>query len=144
MKLVESDKRKMVQDLNAYRTNVKTQYAQHSPLSPTAQVQTPWTATTGYASTIGGTTVNSTTPLEPKRASSVSEPDADGWVTFNRPLSYIYAGKGPYVSKDLMQFPVSIPDDGLLDVVAQELVRLVKQHSLLSTHPPSTRRLAKL
>ena len=130
MKLVESDKRKMVQDLNAYRANVKAQYAQHSPLSPTAQAQTPWTATTGYASTIGGTTVNSTTPLAPKRVSSVSEPDADGWVTFNRPLSYIYAGKGPYVSKDLMQFPVSIPDDGLLDVVAQELVRPVMQCKL--------------
>ncbi|EPT06186.1 hypothetical protein FOMPIDRAFT_1057145 [Fomitopsis schrenkii] len=121
MKLVESDKRKMVQHLNAYRANAKAQYTEHSPVSPSTQAPTPWTATTGYASTIGGTTVNSTTPLEPKRLSPVSEPDADGWVTFNRPLSYVYAGKGPFVSKDLMQFPVSIPDDGLLDVVAQEL-----------------------
>lgn len=136
MKLVESDKRKMVQDLRAYRANAKAQYIQHSPVSPDAQEPTPWTATTGYASTIGGTTVDSTTPLEPKRGSIVSQPDADGWVTFNRPLSYVYAGKGPYVSKDFMQFPVSIPDDGLLDVVAQELVRSLMRCSLWPTHPP--------
>ncbi|TFY63746.1 hypothetical protein EVJ58_g3065 [Rhodofomes roseus] len=121
LKVVESDKRKMAQDLNTYRASAKAQYAQHSPISPSAQAPTPWTATSGYASTIGGTTVNSTTPLEPKRPSPVSELDADGWVTFTKPLSYVYAGKGPYVSKDLMQFPVSIPDDGLIDVVAQEL-----------------------
>ncbi|KAH9926180.1 ATP-NAD kinase-like domain-containing protein [Fomitopsis serialis] len=121
LKVVESDKRKMVQDLNAYRANAKAQYSQHSSLPPSSPAPTPWTATTGYESTIGGTTVNSTTPLEPKRPSVVSEPDADGWVTFMKPLSFVYAGKGSYVSKDLMQFPVSIPDDGLLDVVAQEL-----------------------
>lgn len=143
MKLVESDKRKMVQHLNAYRANAKAQYTEHSPVSPSTQAPTPWTATTGYASTIGGTTVNSTTPLEPKRLSPVSEPDADGWVTFNRPLSYVYAGKGPFVSKDLMQFPVSIPDDGLLDVVAQELVRPLMHCSFPPTHPPTDRRVAK-
>ncbi|KAA1471124.1 hypothetical protein DENSPDRAFT_837053 [Dentipellis sp. KUC8613] len=46
--------------------------------------------------------------------------DADGWVTFDKPVLYLYAGKGPFVSRDLMQFPVSMPNDGTVDLVIQE------------------------
>ncbi|KDQ60793.1 hypothetical protein JAAARDRAFT_31774 [Jaapia argillacea MUCL 33604] len=49
-----------------------------------------------------------------------SDLDED-WISLDTPLLYIYAGQGPYVGRDLMQFPVSLPDDGLIDVVAQEL-----------------------
>ncbi|KAJ3478301.1 hypothetical protein NLI96_g9856 [Meripilus lineatus] len=57
--------------------------------------------------------------LPPLRfASDTSE--TEGWITFDRPVSYMYAGKGPYVSVDLMQFPVSLPDDGFIDIVVQE------------------------
>ncbi|KAF9075253.1 ATP-NAD kinase-like domain-containing protein [Rhodocollybia butyracea] len=45
--------------------------------------------------------------------------DTEGWTTFQEPLLYLYAGKGPYVARDFMAFPVSLPDDGLIDVVAQ-------------------------
>ncbi len=45
---------------------------------------------------------------------------SEGWITFDKPVTYLYAGKGPYVGLDLMQFPVSLPDDGLIDVVVQE------------------------
>ena len=34
-------------------------------------------------------------------------------------------GLQPYVSRDLMQFPVCIPGEGLMDVVVQSLVRVV-------------------
>ncbi|KZP11950.1 hypothetical protein FIBSPDRAFT_870708 [Athelia psychrophila] len=44
----------------------------------------------------------------------------DGWLTFDKPAMYLYAGKGPFVSRDLMQFPVSVPDDGYVDIVVQE------------------------
>ncbi|KAF9533023.1 ATP-NAD kinase-like domain-containing protein [Crepidotus variabilis] len=42
--------------------------------------------------------------------------DEDGWVTFDEPILYVYAGKGPYVGRDFMAFPVSLPDDGLIDI----------------------------
>lgn len=42
--------------------------------------------------------------------------DNEGWVTFDEPILYVYAGQGPYVGRDYMAFPVSKPDDGLIDV----------------------------
>ncbi|KAJ7452392.1 ATP-NAD kinase-like domain-containing protein [Mycena galericulata] len=54
-----------------------------------------------------------------------SSTDHDGWTVLNEPLLYVYAGKGPYVTRDFMAsaaaFPVSLPDDGLIDIVAQQL-----------------------
>ncbi|KAG6814381.1 hypothetical protein H0H92_010967 [Tricholoma furcatifolium] len=47
--------------------------------------------------------------------------DRDGWTTYDQPILYIYAGKGPFVGRDYMAFPVSQPDDGLIDVMAQPL-----------------------
>ncbi|CCM02386.1 uncharacterized protein FIBRA_04482 [Fibroporia radiculosa] len=57
----------------------------------------------------------------PPELKSVSAPDSEAkWVSFDKPLIYVYAGKGPWVSRDLMQFPVALPDDGLIDIVVQE------------------------
>ncbi|KAL5529633.1 hypothetical protein ACEPAG_5618 [Sanghuangporus baumii] len=48
--------------------------------------------------------------------------DADeGWVKFDKPLIYFYAGSSPYVGRDLMQFPIAHASDGLIDIVAQEI-----------------------
>ncbi|KAL4067981.1 ATP-NAD kinase-like domain-containing protein [Scleroderma yunnanense] len=44
------------------------------------------------------------------------------WIKFDKPCLWMYAGKGPYVSRTLMQFPVSQPDDGFIDVTIQEIV----------------------
>ncbi|GJE90809.1 hypothetical protein PsYK624_069530 [Phanerochaete sordida] len=44
----------------------------------------------------------------------------DGWITFEKPVLYLFAGKGPLVARDLMQFPMSLPDDGYVDLVIQE------------------------
>jgi sphingosine kinase len=69
--------------------------------------------------------------------------DHEGWSTFEGPILYFYAGKGPYVSRyklfqllqlfsllclttysrELMQFPVSLPNDGMVDLVIQGRVR---------------------
>jgi sphingosine kinase len=73
--------------------------------------------------------------------------DGPEWYTFEKPLLFVYGGQGPYVGRcvysfwlskgvldchrDFMAFPVSLPDDGLVDVVAQELVRFC-QHVLVS------------
>ncbi|KAF8654225.1 hypothetical protein AX16_003749 [Volvariella volvacea WC 439] len=47
--------------------------------------------------------------------------DEEGWTTLNEPLLFVYAGKGPYVGRDLMAFPVSLPDDGLVDIAIMPL-----------------------
>ncbi|KAF4608502.1 sphinganine kinase lcb4 [Pleurotus pulmonarius] len=47
--------------------------------------------------------------------------DKDGWTVIDEPLLYVYAGKGPYVGRDFMAFPVSLPDDGLIDITIQPL-----------------------
>ena len=67
--------------------------------------------------------------------------ETDGWTKFDKPVVYIYAGKGPYVGRcepinllpstspqhviysDYMAFPASFPDDGLVDIVAHSKVR---------------------
>ncbi|KAF5381091.1 hypothetical protein D9615_003996 [Tricholomella constricta] len=61
------------------------------------------------------------TSEDPQDASGVLPPltnlpdEMDGWTTYDEPTLYIYAGKGP----DFMAFPVSLPDDGLIDIMAQ-------------------------
>ncbi|KAG6334830.1 hypothetical protein ID866_4252 [Astraeus odoratus] len=42
------------------------------------------------------------------------------WIKYDKPCLWMFAGKGPYVSRSLMQFPVSCPDDGLIDITVQE------------------------
>ncbi|KAL0071372.1 sphinganine kinase lcb4 [Marasmius tenuissimus] len=54
------------------------------------------------------------TTLQPKYSTT----ETDGWTTFDKPVVYTYAGKGPYVGRDYMAFPASLPDDGLIDIVA--------------------------
>ncbi|KAH7103880.1 ATP-NAD kinase-like domain-containing protein [Auriculariales sp. MPI-PUGE-AT-0066] len=44
----------------------------------------------------------------------------ENWITFEKPVLYVYAGKVPYVSIDLCQFPIVHPNDGLIDLVIQE------------------------
>ncbi|KAJ6547589.1 ATP-NAD kinase-like domain-containing protein [Mycena capillaripes] len=58
------------------------------------------------------------TALPPLKYSAA---DDDGWTILDEPLLYLFAGKGPYVGRDLMAFPVSLPDDGLIDIVAQKV-----------------------
>ncbi|KAI6045780.1 ATP-NAD kinase-like domain-containing protein [Pisolithus marmoratus] len=46
----------------------------------------------------------------------------DIWIKYDKPCLWVYAGKGPYVSRSLMQFPVSQPDDGVIDITIQEII----------------------
>ncbi|CAK5264569.1 unnamed protein product [Mycena citricolor] len=55
----------------------------------------------------------------------------DGWTDVESPLLYVYAGKGPYVGRDFMAFPVSLPDDGLIDIVVQPLGHTSRSDILL-------------
>lgn len=122
MKVVETDKERMVHNLHAHQARAKAKLASESRLpGPESATTDADNASTTAPSTVGGSAFP-----DPKSASAPSSPNpslpsGDGWTTFDKRLSYVYAGKGPYVSRDLMQFPVSIPDDGLIDVVAQEI-----------------------
>jgi len=42
------------------------------------------------------------------------------WIRFEKPILWMFAGQGPFVSRTLMQFPVSLADDGLIDIAIQE------------------------
>ena len=43
---------------------------------------------------------------------------AEGWKVIDGSLTFLYAGKLPYVAKELLQFPAAAPD-GLIDVTLQ-------------------------
>ncbi|KAH9957564.1 ATP-NAD kinase-like domain-containing protein [Russula dissimulans] len=45
--------------------------------------------------------------------------DHDGWTSFEGPILFMYAGKAPLMSRELMQFPVAMPNDGMVDLVIQ-------------------------
>jgi len=94
MKVVHSDKKVMLELLRSSRE------------SPTAEPESVRDLSTP-------------SPLPPLQYNS-EDPEGDGWITFDKPMLYMYAGKGPFVGTDLMQFPVSLPNDGCIDVVLQE------------------------
>ena len=48
--------------------------------------------------------------------------EEDGWVTITDPMLWYMAGKGPYVGESFMSFPVSVPNDGLIDVAIHKPV----------------------
>lgn len=51
--------------------------------------------------------------------SSETSTDNTAWLRVREPISTLYAGKIPYVARDLMQFPYALPGDGTLDVALQ-------------------------
>lgn len=114
MKVVQSDKMQMLKDLRAgeeaaarrieaARLHNNQSIAANGDSGP-EQEQDP-----------------SSSSLPPLRYQS--EHGGEGWLEFDKEVLYMYAGKGPLVARDLMQFPMSLPDDGYVDVVIQERVR---------------------
>ncbi|KAF7305006.1 DAGKc domain-containing protein [Mycena kentingensis (nom. inval.)] len=89
-KLAESDKNKMYNDLQQRRKNPLPPSTPHPDLESTGLPQLKYSTT-----------------------------DSEGWTVVEEPLLYAYAGKGPYVARDFMAFPVSLPDDGLIDIAMQ-------------------------
>lgn len=115
MKVVEQDKAQMVDALHARRKSAVTGLP---PVLP----------------------VSAGTPGDDKQDDGSESPE--NWVKFDKPILWMVAGKGPYASRcvalalffdhclklllrSLMQFPVSHPDDGLIDMSIQEVVRII-------------------
>lgn len=113
MKVVESDKTKMVNALKTSREET-LRNIHSSEGKPGGEV--PINVNMG-----GNAADESTSSLPPLLHKD--EPTGEGWITFDKPVMFLYAGKGPLVARDLMQFPVSHPDDGYIDVAIQEMVR---------------------
>lgn len=114
LKTVETDKDKMVRDLKSSHEETlrnihsnNTTPGQEIPVNPNAAPSDVTAAETSL----------SLPPLVLQ-----DDLDSEGWTVFEKPVMFLFAGKGPYVSRDLMQFPVSHPDDGYLDVAIQEMV----------------------
>lgn len=109
IKAIESDKDKILSTFRASSSST-TSSTNTSPPQPNGHAPTADEATTPT----GG--------LPPMKY-NFENAEGDGWVGFDKDICFVYAGKGPYVARDLMQFPVSLPNDGAVDVVVQELVR---------------------
>lgn len=81
-------------------------------------------------------TAEASTGLPPLKYKDEDPTKDEGWITFDKPVCYLYAGKGPLVSVDLMQFPVSLPNDGYIDIAVQGLVSSATSHlCILSPEP---------
>ncbi len=105
LKVAETDKRKMVESLHASIAEARTTFASTS---------------TSILSATESENVSSGLP--PLEHIGDAHKDDEGWITFDKPFTYLYAGQSPYVSADFVQFPVALQNDGLLDVVLQEKV----------------------
>ena len=110
VKVAESDKRKMVEAMHASCAEARATFATSS------STPEPEDAPTG---------------LPPLKYTGGAQTDDEGWITFDKPYTFFYAGQGPYVASDLAQFPVSLPNDGYIDVVFQERVRTSSRAHLL-------------
>ncbi|KAG9119579.1 sphinganine kinase lcb4 [Ceratobasidium sp. 392] len=76
------------------------------------------------SSNVSSSTAPTSEELQASIAPRFLEDDINGpgWLTFDKPILYVFAGTMPYVGRDLMAFPVSLPSDGLVDISIQELV----------------------
>ncbi|GBE83571.1 ATP-NAD kinase-like domain-containing protein [Sparassis latifolia] len=128
VKVAESDKTQMVHALHASRARFLPQKSNpHHSQSPSY----------GSATSVdpNGKDPGSASTAALPALDYASSADTDGWITLTCPLLYVYAGKGPFVSREFMQFPVSVPDDGLIDVVAQEVGSRRELLESISTAP---------
>ena len=115
IKVAQSDKDQMVKDLRAGE-----EAAAHRMQSAAATDVAEANGTGEVAS--GDTPAEQIGPGLPPLKYPFGEQTGDGWVVFEKPILYLYGGKGPLVARDLMQFPMSLPNDGYIDLVLQEKV----------------------
>jgi len=51
-----------------------------------------------------------------------ADEDTSDWIKLDESVLFVYGGKCSYVSRELMQFPVGMPNDGAVDLVVQRPV----------------------
>ena len=82
--------------------------------------------------TIGAqsTSENSLEESIPPLTQAVDE--KDGWITYDQPMLYIYAGQGPYISRYALMFDIDRVADFLLATSCSFPYRCRKMDSLIS------------
>ncbi|KAJ6491464.1 ATP-NAD kinase-like domain-containing protein [Mycena vulgaris] len=103
LKIVESDKRVMIEDYNSHQQS----------LEPSTEGKV--TATDVRMPPLAFGTTDSPFPLGVVH-DRLEAPLAPGWHTFRTPVQFICAGKLPWLSRDSMMLPLA-KNDGLIDVV---------------------------
>ncbi|KAF7366814.1 DAGKc domain-containing protein [Mycena sanguinolenta] len=105
MKVVESDKCRMVDNYNTHQQSLVSS-VENDKVTSTTDVRMPPLAfgTTDTPFPRGTMHERLEAPLEP------------GWHTFRTPVQFIMAGKLPWLSRDSMMIPLA-QNDGLIDVV---------------------------
>ncbi|KAJ7783404.1 ATP-NAD kinase-like domain-containing protein [Mycena olivaceomarginata] len=105
LKVVESDKRRMVADYNTHQRSLAPG-AEGKAITRGTDVRMPPLAfgRPDAALPLGVVHTRLEAPLEP------------GWHTFRTPVQFIVAGKLPWLSRDSMMIPLA-KNDGLIDVV---------------------------
>lgn len=61
-------------------------------------------------------------PLSDDKKPDSASSSTEEWTRFEKPILWVYAGQGPFVSRDWMPFPVSLADDGVIDISVQEVI----------------------
>ncbi|KAJ7734767.1 ATP-NAD kinase-like domain-containing protein [Mycena maculata] len=102
LKVVESDKRVMVEDYNTHQQS----------LEPSHEGKT---ATDVRMPPLAFGTTDGALPLGEVH-DKLEAPLAPGWHTFRTPVQFVCAGKLPWLSRDSMMLPLA-KNDGLIDVV---------------------------
>ncbi|KAI4526696.1 hypothetical protein K525DRAFT_188566 [Schizophyllum commune Loenen D] len=138
-KPAETDRQRMYKALQDRHATQATHQAHAStasvsfavrPSSPFSSPATPFASSTPFSGPASPTTASTPSDRRPRSPMSEDGEDGlpplvysksdsgndDGWTKFEDPILFVYAGKGPYVARDLMAFPASLPDDGLIDI----------------------------
>ncbi|KAJ7050187.1 ATP-NAD kinase-like domain-containing protein [Mycena amicta] len=105
MKIVQSDKRRMVDAYNTLREATPVREST-TPVPPPTDAQMP---PLSFGST------DTELPLGTIHT-SISAPLTPGWHTFRTSVQFVCAGKLPWLSRESMMLPLAA-DDGLIDVV---------------------------
>lgn len=112
MRIIESDKQKLRQDMLEKRhqtevDNAKSPSGMHYNLESYEDVASK-DVNNGLPLLRFGT-VNDPIPNGPD-LEPIKDSKATGWTTVNAPICTMYAGQMPYLSPDLLQFPVANSD----------------------------------
>jgi hypothetical protein len=124
MRIIESDKEKLKSDMAEKRRRTAQTRSASSWSSPmTPAVPNGLKSEAGMPPLRFGT-VNDPIPSGPD-LQHIEGSIASGWTTINAPVATIYAGQMPYLSPDLLQFPIANSDGTIVVSVLPVMLTIV-------------------
>jgi hypothetical protein len=116
MRVLEMDKETLRRDaLQKRQPETDNKFGHHIPSSRSTDSETngPATADANGLPPLRFGTVNDPIPNGPD-VEPVEGSKASGWTTINAPVCTVYAGQMPYLSPDLLQFPIANSDGSIV------------------------------